>query len=556
VADGAPLALGGAQQRALLALLVTHAGETLTTDRLVDELWGERTPPTAVKTVQVYISQLRKLLGPERVVRNGHGYRLVADADEVDARRFEARAAEGRAALAAGKTEAAVSALAAADAVWRGPALAEIDLPWALAEAARLEDARIAAREDRIDAELALGRHAALTAELEALCREHPLRERLTAQRMLALYRAGRQAEALEVYRLMRARLVDELGLEPGPQLRELERAILVHDAALAAPPRVLRPVERRRLRALVLSLAAAGVLATAIAVGRGGDALAPPGPNTAVAVDPASLHVVRRVKVGDAPSAVAVTAGGAWVVNGNDETVSFVEAGRGEVARTIATRGTPLDVAAGAGAVWVVNRPSELVGIDPQAAQVSRRLRLARPPRLAPASQATRAWIAAVDDEVWVTDGTWLWRVRPAARDPVTRGAAPLPGPVAAATSVWVGGLAEVDRRTLRARPRVGVGRGVQDLAVGAGAVWIADGGTGRVLRVDPRTGRITRNEDVGGFPTGVAVGEGAVWVSVRSGELVRLDRRSGAVTGRVAVGGSPTAVAAGEGLVWVAAG
>jgi DNA-binding beta-propeller fold protein YncE len=137
-----------------------------------------------------------------------------------------------------------------------------------------------------------------------------------------------------------------------------------------------------------------------------------------------------------------------------------------------------------------------------------------------------------------------------------VRRGAAPLPGPLAAATSVWVGGLARVDRDTLRSRRLLGIGKGIQDVAAGAGAIWIADGGRSRVLRIEPRTRRITRSVDVGGFPTGIAVGEGAVWVSVRGGELVRLDRRDGAVTGHVAVGGSPRAVAAGEGLVWVAAG
>jgi DNA-binding SARP family transcriptional activator/DNA-binding beta-propeller fold protein YncE len=556
VTDGEPLTLGGAQQRALLALFVTHAGESLATERLVDELWGERQPPTAVKTVQVYVSQLRKLLGPDRVERNGRGYRLVAAADEVDARRFEERATEGRAALDAGELEGAAAALADADALWRGRALGEIDLPWAVVEAARLEELRVAAQEDRLDAELALGRHAALTAELEALCRAHPLRERLVGQRMLALYRCGRQAEALDAYRQARAQLVGELGIEPGAELRELERRMLVQDPELAAPRRVLPPARRRRRRVLATAAALAAIATvTVAALAAGGGDLPPPGPNTAVAVDPDALEFVHRVRVGDAPAAIAVAAGGAWVVNANDETVSFVDAERAEVARTVVTRGTPLDVVAGRNAVWVVNRPPALVRVDPQTAQADRRVPLPRPARSAPPHHS-QGWSAAtVDDEVWVTDGRWLWRVRPADRHPVRRAGAPLPGPLAAATSVWVGGVAQVDRTTLRARRRFGIGHAA-DVAVGAGAVWIADPSMRRIVRVDPRSGRITRAEQVGAEPTGVAVGEGAVWASLRTGELLRLDQRTGAVTGRVAVGGSPRSVAAGDGLVWVAAG
>ncbi len=556
VAEGAPLALGSAQQRAVLALLVIHAGEPVTTDRLVDELWGERPPPTAVKTVQVYVSQLRKLLGAERVERAAAGYRLAADGEEIDARRFERRVAEGRDRLRDGDLQDAIAVWQAADSEWRGPALEGLDLPAATAEAARLEDLRVAAQEDRIDAELALGRHAELAAELATLSRAHPLRERLVAQQMLALYRSGRQAEALSAYRDARERLVAELGLEPGPELRDLERRILAQDPSLAAPPRVLAPPQRRRRRLLGAAGAALAAGVVAVALAGGDEALIPAGPNTAVAVDPESLEIVHRARVGDAPSAVAVSAGGAWVVNGNDETVSFIEAARGDVARTVVTRGTPVDVVAGAGAVWVVNRPGTLVRLDPQRAQATQRVRLPLPRRFGTRAPPPRLWAATVDDEVWVADGRWVWRLRTGRGASVRRAPAPLPGPIAVATSAWVGGLAQLDRRTLAERRRFGLPVGVEDLAVGAGAVWIADRARSSVVRVDPRSGRITHTARVGGFVTGVAVGEGAVWASLRSGELVRLDRRNAAVTGRVAVGGSPRAVATGEGLVWVASG
>ena len=290
----APVKLGGAQQRALLALLLIHAGETLTTDRLVDELWGERPPPTAVKTVQVYISQLRKLLGAGRVERGGGGYRLVATADEVDARRFEAKVSAGRGALEAGRLADAVATLTEADQLWRGPALAGLDLRWALSAAARLEDLRVAAQEDRIEAELELGRHAALTSELEALCHAHPLRERLVAQRMLALYRSGRQADALEAYRDARERLVGELGLEPGLELRQLERRMLVQDPQLAAPARVLTPTQRRRRGALIGVLVVVVAATAIVALPRDRAVLPAPGPNTAVAVDVESTQAGR----------------------------------------------------------------------------------------------------------------------------------------------------------------------------------------------------------------------------------------------------------------------
>ncbi len=234
VVDDGPVRLGGDQQRALLALLVLHHGEAMGVDRIVDQLWGEDPPPTAVKTVQVYVSQLRKLIGRERFERDGRRYRLVASSDEIDACRFESQVA---AASAADDLEDTVARFEAADALWRGLALADIDLPWAIAEAARLEEARIAAHEDRIDAVLQLGRHHSLVGELEALCQAHPLRERLVAQRMLALYRSDRQAEALATYRESRVRLVDELGLEPSRALRELERRILTQDPELDVPP-------------------------------------------------------------------------------------------------------------------------------------------------------------------------------------------------------------------------------------------------------------------------------------------------------------------------------
>jgi len=214
--DGRPAALGGPKQRAVLAILLLNRGTVLDRARLIDALWADAPPATADKTLQVYISNLRKALGDGLLVTSGRGYLLDVGGAAVDLDRFEQLVADGTRLLADGDPEGAASALRRALALWRGLALADLAGEGLLvAEAARLEEARLAANETRIEAELALGWHAALVSELAALVAEHPLRERLREQLMLALYRSGRQAEALEAYREARSVLVGELGIEP-----------------------------------------------------------------------------------------------------------------------------------------------------------------------------------------------------------------------------------------------------------------------------------------------------------------------------------------------------
>ncbi len=243
------VSLRGVRQRELLAVLLLHANEIVSSDRLIDELWERDPPPTAAKIIQNSVSQLRKLIDPELLITRSPGYLLVVGPDELDAGRFERIVEQARADLAEGQPAKTAEALREALGLWRGPALADCaDVPSARAEAARLEELRSAATEDRIEAELQLGRHADLVAELEALVAQHPLRERLRAQLMVALYRSGRQAEALRVYHETREVLVEELGLEPGRALQRLERAVLVHDPALELSgdgrPEAPRPVD------------------------------------------------------------------------------------------------------------------------------------------------------------------------------------------------------------------------------------------------------------------------------------------------------------------------
>ncbi|HEY4281125.1 MAG TPA: BTAD domain-containing putative transcriptional regulator [Conexibacter sp.] len=228
------MAFGGRRNAELLCLLLVHANEVVSSDRLIDELWGGGAPSHPRKAVHVSVSRLRKTLGLEVLETRALGYVLRVGEAELDAWRFERLAAEGREALATGDPVRAAASLRHALALWRGPALADVMYaPFAQAEAARLEEERLCCVEARVEADLALGRHADLVGELEALNDHHGARERTCGQLMVALYRSGRQSEALEVYRQARRRLVDELGIEPGPDLRSLETAILNQDPRL-----------------------------------------------------------------------------------------------------------------------------------------------------------------------------------------------------------------------------------------------------------------------------------------------------------------------------------
>ncbi|MGH2892936.1 MAG: AfsR/SARP family transcriptional regulator, partial [Solirubrobacteraceae bacterium] len=239
VDHGRLLALGSPQQRSLLAVLLVHRGEPVSSDRLIDELWGELAPATAIKIVQGYVSNLRKVLGDGLLVTRGRSYSLYAEPGQLDVDRFESLVRDGRRALQDGDARTAAGRLREALGLWRGPPLADFAYEsFAQAEIARLEESRLAALAERIEAELALGEHAQLVGELEALVSEQPSHERFLGQLMLALYRSGRQADALESYRSARRRLTEEFGLEPGGDLQELERAILTQDPALAPPAR------------------------------------------------------------------------------------------------------------------------------------------------------------------------------------------------------------------------------------------------------------------------------------------------------------------------------
>jgi DNA-binding SARP family transcriptional activator len=235
--DDRPVRIGGAKERALLALLLLHANETVSADRLIDELWNGAPPRTAKKSLQVRVAALRRALGDDAVVTRGDGYAVTVAGDGLDLHRFERLLSEARERVTSGDPRSGVALLRQALSLWRGAPLADFAYEsFAQAPIARLEELRLTAIELRNEAELALGRHAGLIDELGALVAEHPLRERLGGQLMLALYREGRQAEALDVYQRIRRQLLTELGLDPAPALQELHHSILRQEASLDAP--------------------------------------------------------------------------------------------------------------------------------------------------------------------------------------------------------------------------------------------------------------------------------------------------------------------------------
>jgi DNA-binding SARP family transcriptional activator len=257
--EGRRVHIEGAKERAVLAFLLLHAGEAVLVDRLIDELWGDSAPATARKSVQVRVAGLRRALRGDVLLTRGDGYLASLEPNQLDLHRFEQMLADGRDALAAGDPSAALATLDQALAMWRGPALADFTYEsFAQPAISRLEELRVHALELRIEAELDLGRNARAIVELEDLVAAHPFRERLCAQLMLALYRDGRQAQALDVYRRTRQEFIAELGIEPGPTLQRLQHDILRQDPSLdgplAAPERSILVAlqDARRLSELV----------------------------------------------------------------------------------------------------------------------------------------------------------------------------------------------------------------------------------------------------------------------------------------------------------------
>ncbi|MFL6163179.1 MAG: ABC transporter substrate-binding protein [Jatrophihabitantaceae bacterium] len=581
VRGGDALRLGGRQQRAVLAALIVYRPAVLSVSRIADEIWGERVPAGHVRTIHTYVHHLREALEPNRggkaravlTTVNG-GYRLITDEDAIDAFVFERLVSSGQALLEAGNPAQAREEFGRALAMWRGDPLADlVDFPFVSGYARRLEKLRFSAIEAEIDARLALGEHASVIPQLDELVDCHPLRERIHAQRMLALYRTGRQADALAAYRALRQVLDDEIGVAPSAPLRQLHQAMLGQDPSIAAPStapavpaepaRPLLPGTARRprkrtfaaLAALVLvagggiaiyrathwrtsSLSAlpgnsVGVISadgslhhavivganpSGIAYGAGTVWVTSSTDGSVARVDTSTHRVVETIPVGLMPSAVVVTAHDAWVVNAGDGTVSRINTDTNTVVEKIPVGALPSAIAAGLGGLWVANSGDDSIQrIDPITGAVGRPIAVGgRPDGIAVGARAV--WVANSED------GT-VTEIDPSTGQDVG-------GPLA-------------------------VGSGPRGIAMTEDAVWVANADEQSVDRLDPRTGTVVARVLVGDGASSVAIVNGRVWVgNAYEGTVTELDATTNTIRHRFAIGASPQAMVAVGSSVWIASG
>jgi branched-chain amino acid transport system substrate-binding protein len=559
--DDGPVRIAPGRESVLLALLLVHRGSALASDRIIDELWPQDPPENAAKSVQVYVSRLRKALGAGRIETTPAGYRIRVEPGELDVARFEQLAEHGEPDEALG--------------LWRGDALADFRYaPFALPEARRLEEVRNELLANEVDARLARGETP--IAELEAVIAREPLWERPRGQLMHALYLAGRQADGLELYRKTRDLLSDELGVEPGPELQRLERAILNQDPALGTPTRRSPIAAARRGPILVLvgAVLVAGAAALAFLLTRhDGNAVTTvaAGKGEVVALDATTGIERRRASIGRTPSAIAVGGGIVWIVDADARTVLRLSTSLHDV-DAFSTEATPTDLAVGAGSVWVAN------GRALARAQFSGPVATAVA-RLDPASGIGRSNIGLparsgavsnlVDNHIAVRGGA-VWVIAPdygvvkidaatggiTARSHALQAAAIAAGPA----GVWIvtadGKVARLDERTARpvvrarvslpsfgsiavgrdaawvtspadgalwrigAGPHAGVGsidlsRGISDLAVGADDVWVANPLSGTVVQVGIASTLVQRTIRLEAIPRSIALDGDTLWVA-----------------------------------------
>jgi YVTN family beta-propeller protein len=556
--NGVAVSLGGRKQRTLLAVLLLHRNEVVARDRLVDALWGERQPRSAVESIDTYVYRLRKLLGPDRLAHEAGGYLLRVEPGELDVDEFERLVAAAGAATESGDYQAAVSELTVALALWRGPAWGELlDDPLDSLEAQRLEELRLGAVESRFEVQLATGGGSELVAELEQLVGEHPLRERLLACLMLALYRAGRQTEALEAFQAARRRLVEELGLEPGPGLQELQRRILEQDPTLAPsrfPPIPTSRAGRQRSLAVLVALVALVAGVFLLSAGAGNQKALAAGASGVVAVQTASDRRTVATPLAGMPGSVASGAGWVWVADPGIAAVWRVDPESGTESDRILVGGEPGSIAYGDGAVWVASTTrSTVTRIDPTTGQKAAPIHLPGTNPVAIAYGAHRVWVAdSVERELFEIDPandalkrTWQLDLQPSA---ITTGDG----------AVWIAGYNDATVEKLDPASgkviRVHVGDGPVALAFAFGSLWVANSLDSTVSRLNPTTLKVSTPIAVGSGPAALAAGRGAVWVANQySGTVSRIAPSSDRVTNSVAVGGTPTSLTLSGGKLWV---
>ena len=587
--DGQPVALGGGKRALLLAVLLTEPGRPATRDHLIDELWGEHPPETAVTALQGLVSQLRRLLEDDDAIREGNwqvlvgrgsGYGLALPADAIDAQRFSAHVETAREARERNDHGAALAALDAALALLGGRPLLGLETPDIDAFAERCERARLDALEDRADALLGLGRPREALAAVERLIESHPLRERLVATQAVALYRCGRQVDALGTLASARDRLRSELGLEPSPLLGDLERRILNHDTALgpadapADAPRRPRPRARVAVAALAaLAVVAAGAVALITSRDHG---LPPPAATSAgdqaLAIDAATGKIQASYDVGAGAVGLTSGEGAVWTLNADDSTVTRIDL-NGRATRTFGTGTTPIDLAAGGGALWVADGSrtgSQFVGAVVTAVS-----------KLQPANgsvlvstglERSRTFTANTSRQHIVATSTAIYAVgsdEEISRLDTRRGSVTAHSTGVGALAIAFGplglwaledsGLAHIDPVSLHVLERVPLASAsLARLAVGSHSVWVTDSAAGALWRVDPGGLRaVASTIALGPGIDAVAVGNGSVWVTnPERSQLIRIDPRRNVVAERIALRGPPLGVAVAGRLVWVTVG
>jgi DNA-binding SARP family transcriptional activator/ABC-type transport system substrate-binding protein len=561
--DARSLPLRGPKQRALLALLLLNGNEVVSRDRLVDSLWGERAPESAQRSLDTYVSRLRTLLGGDRIERRPPGYRLRLEPGELDLERFEALLEQGRAAAAAGEPSVARDRLREALGLWRGRALADLEPEGSLGvEVKRLEERRLLAVEGQIDAELQLGGGAELVGELERLVAEHPFRERLVGQLMLSLYRAGRQADALAAYQVLRRQFAQELGLEPSQELRTLERRVLEQDPTLRhaiATPRVAAPrrITRARIVGAAVALAAVGAsVAAGLKLGTGGSSASTNGHSwTGVVEIKGNSSVAAGPSLAFAPAAMVEGSGSIWLAEPDAGAVVRIDPDTRQVVETIPIGGSPSALAYGGGSLWAAGVPGDtLYRIDPGTEKVTQRIGLGDGRVAALSFDLDRVWVAdSTDQELLAYDPTTGHRVRTI---PINANPSAL---AVGAGGIWVtdyreGVVTGVDPRSGADIGTIRVGSGPVAVAFADGAIWVANSLDGTVSKIDPLSNTSGPAIAVGNTPVAFAVNGTSIWVADEySASVSRIDARGDAVVHSAAVGGGATALAAAGGRIWV---
>lgn len=593
VVDGAPRALGGPRQRGVLADLALHAGRVVMVSELVDDLWGSSPPASAGHTIEAYVSRLRRVLqvegGPSVLVASRSGYRLDVAAEQVDALHFDELVGRGRGALERGDAPGAEGALSAALALWRGAALADVrDCAFAPVAAQRLETDRLGALESLMDARLLLGQHREVVSELKRAITLDPYRERFHAQLMVALYRSGRQADALGAFQRARARLAEDLGLEPGRELRELERAILLQAPELDAPILGRRPVlvlaappgnnavqvegptrppdtrppaprlptfMSRRVRALAIASVVVLVAAAGVATLVHGS---PPLAAATVGLSEltSSGAVTRGISLPSEPGGALAADGSMWVTSPVAHAVYRVDPGSGATGDTIAVGAGASAVAADGSDIWVANTlDGTLSRVSAQTDGVVQTVAVGPEP----------TGLAVGDGSVWVADASASTLTAVNASSGVVTSTEPLGSPPFGAAfgagSVWVTspGDNNVTRVQPGGSPQVELPVGAEPTAItfGLGSVWVADQLDGTVTRIDPKTDSVVAEIPVGNGPNALAIADGYLWVADSvSSTVTRIDPATNSASPAVPVKDDPLALAAYKDGLWVATG